>query len=271
MFSQTFSIRIFFLARMKIKTRLFLLSKILFLQCGMFQNDSLISVGAGADKYGQVGSWTAVAFIGCWRWVRKMGRRGARHHPTEPEPGQHSLQHVPVHQVTRCTSHLSDLTCLLSSCSLAFLRISSKGLTLMRFGMFPAFSVSRIAIQTFFYFVSLFFLQISTPLHHFSYWFLRGEGVLKTTLDLFHQAEVSASASVLLTFRMNVAVFYIKPNMYSGWRINIHLGTTHLQIWHCFDNCQCGGKCSAKASWLGWLLRGGGWRELIIFGEYNHS
>lgn len=156
MFSQTFSIRIFFLARMKIKTRLFLLSKILFLQCGMFQNDSLISVGAGADKYGQVGSWTAVAFIGCWRWVRKMGRRGARHHPTEPEPGQHSLQHVPVHQVTRCTSHLSDLTCLLSSCSLAFLRISL-GLTLIRFGMFPAFSVSRIAIQTFFYFVSLFF------------------------------------------------------------------------------------------------------------------
>uniref|UniRef100_A0A8C7ZX96 Alpha-catulin n=1 Tax=Oryzias sinensis TaxID=183150 RepID=A0A8C7ZX96_9TELE len=48
------------------------------------------------------------------------------------------------------------------------------------------------------------------------YLFTRGEGVLKTTLDLFHQAEVSTSASVLLMFRMNVVVFYIKPNMYSG-------------------------------------------------------
>ena len=57
-------------------------------------------VRAGADKHGQAGSGAPSAVVGRGHGGGEMGGAGTRHRPTEPEPGQYGLQHVPVHQVT---------------------------------------------------------------------------------------------------------------------------------------------------------------------------
>lgn len=60
-----------------------------------------LPVRAGADKHGQAGPGAPSAVVRRGRGGGEMGGAGTRRCPTEPEPGQHGPQHVPVHQVTQ--------------------------------------------------------------------------------------------------------------------------------------------------------------------------
>lgn len=94
----------------------------------VFSNIELLSVSfcvcAGADKHGQAGSGASSAVVRCWHRGGEMGGAGTWHCPTEPEPGQHGLQHAPVHQVTatRATQARTGPTFIPAACwSLEFI------------------------------------------------------------------------------------------------------------------------------------------------------
>lgn len=53
----------------------------------------------GADQHRQAGPGAAAAVLRPGRGGGEVGGAGARAGPAEPEPGQHGLQHAPVHQV----------------------------------------------------------------------------------------------------------------------------------------------------------------------------